>query len=244
MRHFPRYFRDHKQQNLFCTLVLASLFDGLLLAGRLYLNRANAVDLFEGGDASLKYRIYPTFLFLAWNLFLAWVPYLAALRLGKLQRRNAAVWNLLLWLVIWLAFLPNAPYIVTDFIHLKYRPPVPFWYDLLLLFAFAFTGLMLGLLSLHEVQRTLRQWFAPLWTWLMALSAIGLSGFGVWLGRFQRWNSWDLVTNPLGLLRDIAHTFMQRHELLQALGISALLSGILLMGYGMLSAMLHEKNQV
>ena len=73
---------------------------------------------------------------------------------------------------------------------------------------------------------------------LMVLLAIGLSGFGVWLGRFQRWNSWDIVTRPEALLRDIADTFTTRHELAHAAGISLLLSGVLLVGYGMLSAML------
>jgi hypothetical protein len=79
-----------------------------------------------------------TFIFLVWNLFLAWVPYMWSLWAASIERRHPrAWWRLLLPGALWLLFFPNAPYIVTDFVHLRERPPVPLWYDLGLLAAFA-----------------------------------------------------------------------------------------------------------
>jgi uncharacterized membrane protein len=229
-------FRDEQQFRLFTMLALATFCCGLLVLGRAYINRHNLTHVNTLKD--LYWFRAPTFFFLLWNLFLAWIPYLAALKVEQMQRvggRRIFVW---LWMLVWLAFLPNAPYIITDFIHFRHLPPVPFWYDLTLFFATACTGLMLGLLSLYEVHLVFKRWFSKTFSAALIVLAIGLSGFGVWLGRFQRWNSWDLVTRPDALLSDIAATFTTRHELIHAAGISTLLSGILLVGYGLLTAML------
>ena len=72
-----------------------------------------------------------TYVFLAWNLFLAWIPFALSQTLGELKNR----WKLFFLIGAWLLFLPNAPYIITDFLHLKQRAPVPYWYDILLLFS-------------------------------------------------------------------------------------------------------------
>ncbi len=232
------FFRDRQQARLFLMLMLASVCCGLLVSVRLAWNWQNLPE--ARSWRSFVAARGATYLFLLWNLFLAWIPYLAALRVGQLQRRAASRLPQMLGLLVWLAFLPNAPYIVTDFVHFRPLAPIPLWFDLVLLFATASTGLLLGLLSLHETHWILRRWFSHSSTWLLVLGAIGLAGFGVWLGRFQRWNSWDLVTRPHDLLRDIVATLSERHELLHAAGISALLSGILLVGYGILSTMLDR----
>ena len=229
-------FRDERQYRLFIMLFLAAFCCGLLVLGRVYLKRHELSHVNTLKD--LYWFRAPTFVFLLWNLFLAWIPYLAALKVDHLQRTGSSRLAILPWLGAWLAFLPNAPYIITDFVHFRHAPPVPLWYDLTLFFATASVGLVLGLLSLYEVHRVLKKWFSRNMAALMLLMAMGLSGFGVWLGRFQRWNSWDIVTRPEALLRDIADTFTTRHELAHAAGISLLLSGVLLVGYGMLSAML------
>jgi uncharacterized membrane protein len=143
---------------------------------------------------------------------------------------------------LWLLFLPNAPYIVTDFLHLKHKPPVPLWFDLVLLFSFAGTGLLLGLLSLHNMQQALTARLSARWAQWLIGGAIALSGFGIWLGRFQRWNSWDIFTRPDALLADLLSTLSSWPELARAIGVSVLLSGIFWMGYGLLTALL-DKNQ-
>ena len=92
-----------------------------------------------------------TYVFLAWNLFLAWIPFALSQTLGELKNR----WKLFFLIGAWLLFLPNAPYIITDFLHLKQRAPVPYWYDILLLFSASLNGLLLGLLSLFTVEKFL-----------------------------------------------------------------------------------------
>jgi uncharacterized membrane protein len=138
--------------------------------------------------------------FLVWNLFLAFLPLLAAYGLRSLRPGIAA------WAVLgaWLLFFPNAPYVVTDLLHLRARPGVPQWFDLLLLLSFAFVSLFAGIESLRAVQRWLSTHFSRRIGWSGAFLFLFLGSYGVYLGRFQRWNSWDLLRQPLALLQDIA----------------------------------------
>ncbi len=222
-------------QNLKRMLYLATSCCVLLVAGRIGLKWHYLPEL----DTWMEFVETRglTYIFLIWNLLLAWIPYLLAIRFEQLQRKNAGWVALALTFTLWLLFLPNAPYIITDFLHLKHKPPVPLWYDLSLLFAFASTGLLLGLLSLHKVHHTLRMQFSGNLPNAIILTSIGLSGFGIWLGRFQRWNSWDIFSRPDALFMDLADTLSTGHELLRAVGVSVLLSGILLVGYGLLLAL-------
>lgn len=237
-------FRDVRQFRLFLVLLVATGLDAFLVLARLYWvhHKTHPADPYSWPEVQGIFGL--AFGFLGWNLLLAWIPYWAALRLDRSYRNGAAWPGRLVWLALWLFFLPNAPYIVTDFIHLQYRPPVPIWYDMVMLFAFASTGLMLGLLSLYEVRHTLRHHFSAWQTEALIVLFTGMSGFGVWLGRFQRWNSWDILANPLGLLRDLAHTLSSRHELIDAAGVSGLVAGILLVGYTMLTVMLSNSRGV
>ena len=142
---------------------------------------------------------------LQWNLFLAWLPMLGALvayNLGKRGGRRA--WPLILpFLAGWLLFFPNAPYILTDFINLTPRGGVPFWYDLLMVVSYALTGMFLGLVSLYLMQSLARRSFGAVTSWVFTLAVLAVTGFGVYLGRFPRWNSWDVLTDPTALLLDI-----------------------------------------
>jgi uncharacterized membrane protein len=141
----------------------------------------------ETGDA--YYR------FLLWNLILAWVPLVLAMAAyGRARRRvDLAVAVLLL---PWLLFFPNAPYLLTDFIHLG-EGPAPLWYDALMLSAFAWTGLLLGFASLYLVQMILRRAFGTLVAWLGVVVALSLASIGVYVGRFIRFNSWDALLHPI-----------------------------------------------
>jgi uncharacterized membrane protein len=139
---------------------------------------------------------------LIWNLFLAWLPFLFALCAGRPRTTRL---RFLLCTFLWLLFLPNSPYLVTDLVHLKPRPPVPLWFDILLIQSFVLTGLLLGFLSLHLMHRRISHAFGSRSGWLFTLVVLGLTGFGIYLGRFERWNSWDLFTSPVALLSDIFH---------------------------------------
>lgn len=142
----------------------------------------------------------PAFTFLMWNLFLAFVPVLFARQ--ALQAAN----RLKGWLYVglWLLFFPNAMYIVTDLFHLWKHPGVPLWYDLLLLFSCALNGIAMGFYSLHKMEQWLQRNIPGMYIRPIILVVMIASGFGIYLGRFQRWNSWDIVTQPFSLLADIA----------------------------------------
>jgi uncharacterized membrane protein len=141
------------------------------------------------------------YIFLAWNLFLAWVPLLITLFLDdrlKTGSRNKYCFGF--GLIVWLLFLPNAPYIITDLLHLKGNTHVPIWFDSILIFSFALAGLLCGLFSLYLAHRIIDQLFNEVTGWFSIVGCVGLTGFGVYLGRVERWNSWDLFTNPIHLL--------------------------------------------
>ncbi len=140
------------------------------------------------------------FLFLGWNLILAWLPFLFALIVITFPGKHYVT---LLFGILWLLFFPNAPYIVTDLLHLWPQGDVPLWYDMIMIFSFALTGLCLGFGSLALMQaRVTNKWGG--WAgWGFVLTALLLSGFGIYIGRFLRWNSWDVFSNPIGLLQDL-----------------------------------------
>ena len=141
--------------------------------------------------------------FLLWNLFLACVPLLVSSAiLVSLQIREHKV-KLVGALLIWLLFLPNSFYLLTDFEHLSRFPTVPFWFDLILLSSFAMTGIYAGLLSLVQVEKIISCHFSPKIKVLLIISILYLSGFGVYLGRYYRFNSWDIFQEPIELLKGI-----------------------------------------
>ncbi len=144
----------------------------------------------DAHNAAYGYR------FLAWNLFLAWIPFLLALALYDSARQRRPRVVLILLGVLWLLFLPNAPYIVTDFVHVGEVPGAPLWYDAGMTAAFAGTGLVLGLGSLLLVQGVVARRFGALSGWLMVLPVLLLCSVGISIGRFQRLNSWDALTRP------------------------------------------------
>ena len=137
---------------------------------------------------------------LVWNIFLAWLPLGFAFLAGRYRgsRRHFFVCACL-----WLLFLPNSPYLVTDLVHLKPRPPVPFWFDILLVQSFVLTGLLLGFLSVYLMHRRVTHAYGWKSGWLFTLLILALTGFGIYLGRFERWNSWDLFTSPIALSADV-----------------------------------------
>jgi uncharacterized membrane protein len=171
-----------------------------------------------------------TYGFLLWNLFLALVPYGTAL-LARLADRYDARGVTLVLLAVWLLFFPNAPYLVTDLIHLAPRQGVPLWYDLILLVTCAWNGLLLGLLSLREAHELVARRSGRGIGWLFALVAIAASGFGVYLGRFQRWNSWDVFSRPGPLLADLAQRVLHPAAHPRTWAVTVVFSAFLALAY-------------
>lgn len=173
--------------------------------------------------------------FLAWNLFLAAVPFPLAWAVDALSRRAAPWWTMAIPGAVWLAFFPNAPYLVTDLIHLAPSSGVPLWFDALLYFAVAATGLLLGLVSLYLVQASVRRAAGSRAGWAVSGAAITLGAYGIYLGRIERWNSWDVVTAPSSLLRAVATSFSDlarsRESLLLVLGFIVFTTAVYLTLY-------------
>ncbi len=171
------------------------------------------------------------FWFLVWNLFLAWLPFLFAEVAHHWRNWRPGLWSAAF---LWFIFLPNAFYIVTDLMHLRPFPTVPIWYDALMIFSFALTGLLLGFLSLQRMQRLVAARVGPWLGWLFAAGTLALSSFGIYIGRFLRWNSWDIFTNPGPLLADIGRNLLTPHLGLKTAVISGLLCSIFLLAYAVL----------
>ncbi|QYJ67575.1 DUF1361 domain-containing protein [Flavobacterium litorale] len=144
--------------------------------------------------------------FLVWNLFLAYLPLaLSAIMMNSIKLIEQKIYFYPL-LLVWLLLLPNAPYIITDFVHLKKGiGAIPIWYDVLLLASFAIGGVLAGLVSMKQVFNILSIKTNPLIAWFSIAAACFLSGFGVYLGRFLRYNSWDVLSKPITLLTDLLH---------------------------------------
>ncbi len=158
---------------------------------------ALAVLVLIAGPVALGQR--PSHRFLLWNLALAWVPFVATLVLEELddrrQRGGRSVLAMVAVAVVWLLFLPNAPYLVSDITHLNSRSPTP-WLDLARLVSFAWAGCLLAVLSLRAVHRVVRRAAGAAMAWSVVVLATLGSGFGVVLGRFSRLNSWQAFTAP------------------------------------------------
>ena len=171
------------------------------------------------------------YFFLAWNLTLAAIPLGVSSVLRAGERLKLPRLFLLPLVGIWLLFLPNAPYILTDLIHLRERPPVPMWYDLGLLLTCAGTGLALGYRSVLDVEEVIARWLGRWLGFATCSFALFLSGFGIYLGRFLRLNSWEALTEPTrvyGILFDrLAHPLVH----LQTWGVTVLFGLPLVLGY-------------
>lgn len=183
----------------------------------------------------IVYSARLTHAYLIWNLFLAWMPIIFALLAWKYKESKI---KLLGFSAAWLLFLPNAPYLVTDLVHLSARPPVPFWFDAVLFQSFICVGLLLTFLSLDWMQNLVTHLYNPRISWLFILFVIGLSGFGIYLGRVQRWNSWDLLFSPINLMSDIGQHFLPPRRRTAGL-YSILYAAFLLISYTLFYVLTH-----
>lgn len=133
------------------------------------------------------------YLFYPWNIFLAALPLFFSSRLLKKAYFSVKA---LLFMGCWLLILPNAPYLVTDIFHFEERPPVPYWYDLLIVVSGAWNGMLMFIISLMQVERFLRRLLKAVWVNVAMVGLVFASGYGIYLGRYLRYNSWDVITRP------------------------------------------------
>lgn len=172
------------------------------LAGTLLVSSLISVGLFAGGafqNANLSYS------YMLWNLFLAWVPLVLIIGLLRfLQTHRWSSWPGIGLSLLWLTFLPNSFYMVSDLIHLQDEPRVDVLYDAVMLTSFVINGLILGYISLYLFHLQLKKRLPARTARNMVGFVLLLCSFAIYLGRELRWNTWDMLFNPAGILFDVS----------------------------------------
>ena len=193
------------------------------------------------------YRVHLTgqkyFIFFLWNLLLAIIPYISseiAIDFELKNKRNFAVVLLLLAIL----FLPNAPYIITDLFHLKQRAEMPFWYDTMVLFSVALSGLALFYATIFNIRNLLER----IGGWKIAEAVVVFIGFlcsyGIYLGRYLRFNSWDVLANPNDLFGEMANHLVNPAVHTRTIGVTLLYGAFLLVGYWVIKLFQMGNNKI
>ncbi|MUG44128.1 DUF1361 domain-containing protein [Paenibacillus woosongensis] len=175
----------------------------------------------------------PPYLFMLWNTFLAWIPLGLAIVLDMVSLLRGKMLKLLLFLgvgLLWLFFYPNAAYLMTDLLHPFYRYPISagmgirfweenlFWDHLFTILFAAMLGLAISTASLASVHALVRKYLGTVMGWIFAIAVLLLSSFGVYIGRFIRWNSWDVLQDPVRIVGETIIYLMDFEYLRHAIG--------------------------
>lgn len=155
---------------------------------------------------------YLSYGFLAWNLFLAFVPYFISNWLNKHAEIVKSRIKLFLLVFLWILFMPNSFYILTDLFHLHNMDNGHPWFDLMLIFSFAWNGILFGILSIQKMESILKKGKGKFISVLVIGIVMWLNAFGVYIGRFLHFNSWDIFINPLSLFSEITHIIFDPYD--------------------------------
>jgi uncharacterized membrane protein len=145
-----------------------------------------------------------TFIFLTWNLFLAFIPYAISSFLQANHGWVKSKWKFIPAFAAWLLFIPNSFYIITDLFHLGISQ-VPIWFELALLLSFAWNGLLLGILSVRQIEKIMQSIWPNMSEFFFLFPIMFLNSLGIYIGRFLRFNSWDVISNPFDLAGHISY---------------------------------------
>lgn len=159
------------------------------------------------------------YLFFVWNLFLAAIP----LSISSVLIQSDKKFHWLLF-IAWLLFFPNALYIITDLLHLKERNNIPLWFDVILIFSAAINGLIMAYLSISQVEFFLKSKFSNIITKVILSTCLIVCAFGVYVGRYLRWNSWDILLDPYKLFSEMIQPFVHPFQHPRTWGMTIILS--------------------
>jgi uncharacterized membrane protein len=184
---------------------------------------------------------------LIWNLFLAWIPFMLAYFAHAVSWRRATLFLIIpIIAFLWLIFFPNAPYMLTDLQDLSRRAAgAPLWYDVIIVVWASWTGMLLGVISLYLMQDIIIRTFGRIIGWLFVFVISFLSSFGVYIGRFVRLNSWDILQNPAETAQQVLGVVIDPSRRLAA--FTALYTTFFLFVFLLLysfSHMLHEQSSI
>lgn len=162
-------------------------------------------------------------LFLIWNLFLAFIPYFFSSYIKADLSLNRSNFKNLIYISIWLLFIPNTFYLITDFVHLHHENQFQFWFDFILLSSFIVAGFYLGILSIATLQQQIEFFYTKSISVLFTISISYLCGFGIYLGRILRFNSWDILSDPFSLINSIFDCLSQSEAWIFTLELGSLI---------------------
>src|SRR6185312_694573 len=161
--------------------------------------------------------------FVSENLALAWIAlFLAWLLTKELKNRRWLSWQNVGLTVLWLLFLPNTWYVLTDYIHVFPNGEVSQLFDIVLISLLVVSGFILGFTSLFLIHRELLHRLGQLKSYLLVELAIFTASFAIYLGRDLRWNSWDFIKNPGGLLVNVSDRIVDPFGSQRALNVTLL----------------------
>lgn len=166
-------------------LTLSILFSLALIAGRII------------------YTGHFSYLFMVWNLFLGFLPYLITKAISREPRLINSRVKFIIAFLLWLFWMPNSFYIITDLFHLGSTPNMPRWYDLALILSCAWNGVIMGVLSVRQMEKIWHVRVPQVREWWFMAPVMFLNAWGVYIGRFLRFNTWDIISNPFVLMADI-----------------------------------------
>ncbi|WP_205509409.1 DUF1361 domain-containing protein [Longitalea arenae] len=181
--------------------------------------------------ARIVYTDRFTFIFMNWNLFLAWLPYMISSWLQKRPALQAQPGKFAMISFVWLLFVPNSFYILTDLFHLGKYHNVPNWFDLALIISFAWNGLLLGVLSVRQMEKMIQPYLRGKHELLFIYPIMFLNALGVYMGRYPRFNSWNIITNPLGVVAYLVKMFLHPVQHVYAWGMVACFSVFMTLVY-------------
>jgi uncharacterized membrane protein len=181
-----------------------------------------------------------SYIFLFWNLFLAYVPWWIS---NYFKQKNALSAKDAPLLLVWLLFLPNAPYMLTDLFHLRQRPSIPLWFDLVLILSFAFIGLLIFYRSLRDMTNFFRKYMSPGLLTCSIYAVFWLISFGLYLGRFLRFNSWDIL-HPLSLGKACFRLLLDERTLKDVTAFTLIFSAFLMFLFFMITHLDREEKPV
>lgn len=214
---------NNSKKEIAAGIALLSIFCFMLLALRVHMS---------GRDS---------FKFLTWNWLLAVIPLILSFIISTLNdKKSINNLSFIILGIVWLLFFPNAPYLITDIVHLKERAIVPLWFDTLMLFSFAFTGLISGLVSLFYVHQHFMKYSRGKFSWFFICIVSILCSYGIYLGRFLRWNSWDILTKSGMLFNDIIINMFR----IKAILVTGVFTSFLIASYFIVYILLTKKEDI
>ncbi|MBO9699313.1 MAG: DUF1361 domain-containing protein [Sporocytophaga sp.] len=214
---------NSSKKEIVAGIVLLSVFCFMLLALRIHISGSHS------------------FLFLIWNWLLAVIPLILSFIISTLNdKKSINILSFIILGIVWLLFFPNAPYLITDIVHLKERAIIPMWFDALILFSFAFTGLISGLVSLFYVHQHFMKYSGGRFSWFFICIVSILCSYGIYLGRFLRWNSWDILTKSGLLFNDIVVNMFR----VKAILVTGVFTSFMIASYFIVYILLTKKENI